>query len=136
MAHIERVDPADFDWSSERGPAEEVRRIARASTANDGASTLNEQAVLQLKHRGLRDASLWLGDGGFALRHGDLVDLAVHPESRGQGVGTALAAEVASEGRKVEAWSHADHPAAAKIAERLRGRAGARAEDHAAVPGR
>lgn len=54
--------------------------------------TLNEQAVLQLKHRGLRDASLWLGDGGFALRQGDIVDLAVHPESRRRGVGTALSA--------------------------------------------
>src|SRR5436305_11633424 len=101
---IEHVDPSDFDWESEEGPAAEVRRIARASTAHDGASTLNEQAVLQLKHRGLRDASLWVSTGstsdggstgghadGFALRHGDLVDLAVHPESRRRGVGTALA---------------------------------------------
>ncbi len=59
---------------------------------NDGATTLNEQALLQLKNRGLRDADLWLGSGGFALRHGDILDLAVHPESRRQGVGTALAA--------------------------------------------
>ena len=116
---IEHVDPADFDWASEDGPAAEVRRIARASTANDGASTLNEQAVLQLKHRGLRDASLWLGDGGFALRHGDIVDLAVHPDSRRQGIGTALAAEVAADGRKVEAWSHADHPGAEHLARRF-----------------
>ena len=116
---IEQVDRADFDWSAEDGPAAEVRRIARGATAHDGTSTLNEQAVLQLKHRGLRDATLWLGDGGFALRHGDIVDLAVHPDSRGRGVGTALAAEVAADGRKVEAWSHADHPAAARIAERF-----------------
>lgn len=114
---IERVDPADFDWTSESGPAAEVRRIARAATAHDGSSTLNEQAVLQLKHRGLRDAALWIGDGGFALRHGDLVDLAVHPESRRHGVGTALAAAVAADGRKVEAWSHGDHPGAAALAE-------------------
>ena len=52
--------------------------------------------LLQLKNRGLRDASLWLGDGGFALRHGDILDLAVHPESRRHGVGTALAAEAAA----------------------------------------
>jgi mycothiol synthase len=116
---IEHVDPADFDWSSEEGPAAEVRRIARAATAHDGASTLNEQAVLQLKHRGLRDASLWLGEGGFALRHGDVVDLAVHPESRRRGAATALGAEVAADGRKVEAWSHADHPGAARLAKRF-----------------
>src|SRR3954469_10641467 len=119
MVQIVRVDPEEFDWSSEEGPAAEVRRIARASTAHDGSITLNEQAVLQLKHRGLRDASLWLGNGGFALRHGDIVDLAVHPESRRHGVGTALAAEVAADGRKVEAWSHGDHPGAARIAKRF-----------------
>jgi mycothiol synthase len=117
------VEPAEFDWSADDGPAAEVRRIARAATAHDGATTLNEQAVLQLKNRGLRDAQLWVstGDltGGFALRHGDVVDLALHPDARGQGIGTALAREVVADGRKVEAWSHADHPAAAKIAERF-----------------
>lgn len=119
MVQILQVDPEEFDWSSETGPAAEVRRIARASTAHDGAITLNEQAVLQLKNRGLRDADLWLGDGGFALRHGDVLDLAVHPESRRQGVGTALAAAALPAGRKVDAWSHGDHPGAARIAERF-----------------
>jgi mycothiol synthase len=119
MVHIDRVSPEDFDWASEAGAAAEVRRVARAATAHDGAITLNEQAVLQLKNRGLRDATLWLGGGGFALQHGDILDLAVHPESRRQGVGTALAAEALASGRKVEAWSHADHPGAAKIAERF-----------------
>jgi len=117
MVQIVRVDPEEFDWSSEDGPAAEVRRIARASTAHDGAITLNEQALLVLKNRGLRDADLWLGDGGFALRHGDVLDLAVHPESRRQGVGTALAAAALPEGRKVDAWSHGDHPGAARLAE-------------------
>ncbi len=119
MVRILQVDPGEFDWSSEDGPAAEVRRIARASTAHDGVITLNEQAVLQLKNRGLRDADLWLGDGGFALRHGDVLDLAVHPESRRQGVGTALAAAALPSGRKVDAWSHGDHPGAARIAERF-----------------
>jgi mycothiol synthase len=116
MVQIERISADDFDWTAEDGPAAEVRRIARASTANDGATTLNEQALLQLKNRGLRDADLWVGSGGFALRHGDILDLAVHPESRRQGVGTALAAEALPAGRKVEAWSHADHPGAAALA--------------------
>jgi mycothiol synthase len=119
MVQIDRISADDFDWSAEDGPAAEVRRIARASTANDGAITLNEQALLQLKNRGLRDADLWLGNGGFALRHGDILDLAVHPESRNQGVGTALAAEALPSGRRVEAWSHADHPGAGRIAERF-----------------
>ena len=80
MVQIRRIDPEDFDWSGEEGPAAEVRRVARASTAHDGATTLNEQALLELKNRGLRDASLWLGGGGFALRHREVLDLAVHPE--------------------------------------------------------
>src|SRR6195952_3998027 len=119
MVQIEQVSAEDFDWSAEDGPAAEVRRIARAATAHDGSITLNEQAVLQLKHRGLRDASLWLGDGGFALRHGDIVDLAVHPESRRQGVGTALPPEVAADGGKGEAWPPADPPGAQQLPRRF-----------------
>jgi mycothiol synthase len=119
MVQIDRIGSEDFDWASEDGPAAEVRRIARASTAHDGAATLNEQALLQLKNRGLRDADLWVGGGGFALRHGDNLDLAVHPESRRQGVGTALARAALPAGHKVEAWSHADHPGAAALAAKL-----------------
>src|SRR4051794_18036058 len=119
MAQIDRISSEEFDWVAEDGPAAEVRRIARASTAHDGATTLNEQALLQLKNRGLRDADPWVGGGGFALRHGDILDLAVHPESRRQGVGTALATEALPAGHKVEAWSHADPPGAAALASRF-----------------
>lgn len=152
MVRIEQVSAEEFDWDAEDGPAADVRRIARAATAHDGSSTLNEQAVLQLKYRGLRNAGLWLalgfqdldkldqrtagdqqgaggdqrgaddqrsGAAGFALRHGDLLDLAVQPDARGQGVGTALAAAALPSGRKVEAWSHGDHPAASRIASRF-----------------
>ena len=123
MTRISQVSGADFDWESEEGPAADVRRIARAATAQDGTSTLNEQAVLQLKNRGLRGAELWLAatdDGpveGFALRHaGDVLDLAVHPEARRQGLGAALAAAAVPAGHKVDAWSHADHPGAERLA--------------------
>jgi mycothiol synthase len=104
------------------GPAEDVRRIAEACDAADGVITLNEQASLQLKHRGLRGARLWLGGDGFALRHGprlELLDLAVHPDVRGRGTGTALARAALSDLGRVEAWSHADDPAAARIANRF-----------------
>lgn len=108
------------------GPATDVRRIAEACDEADGVITLNEQACLQLKYRGLRDASLWLGSSsgtgeaeGFALLHGQILDLAVHPDARGKGVGTALAAAALAATDRVEAWSHADHPAAARIAARF-----------------
>src|SRR4051812_44462007 len=97
MPQIEEVDPDSFDPAG-AGVAAEVRRIAEACDEADGVITLNEQACLQLKYRGLRDASLWVSTGsateagGFALLHGQILDLAVHPEARGNGVGTALAA--------------------------------------------
>jgi mycothiol synthase len=115
---IEQIDPSTFVPEGP-GPAAEVRRIAEACDAADGVITLNEQACLQLKYRGLRDASLWLGDGGFALLHGQILDLAVHPDVRGNGVGTALAAQALASTDKVEAWSHCDHPGAARIAARF-----------------
>jgi mycothiol synthase len=116
---ISRISVEEFDGSTATGPAAEVRRIAEACDAADAVITLNEQACLQLKYRGLRDAALWLGDGGFALLHGQILDLAVHPDSRGNGVGTALAEAALGATDRVEAWSHADHPAAARIAARF-----------------
>jgi mycothiol synthase len=120
---LARIDPSDFDANGGTGPAAEVRRIAEACDEFDSVITLNEQACLQLKYRGLRDAALWLGDGGFALLHGQILDLAVHPDARGNGVGTELAREVlqhaAENVGKVEAWSHGDHPAAGRIASRF-----------------
>ncbi|MFL6157414.1 MAG: mycothiol synthase [Marmoricola sp.] len=119
MSTISLIDPDAFDSASGTGPAAEVRRIAEACDAADGVITLNEQACLQLKYRGLREASLWLGDGGFALLHGQILDLAVHPDARGAGVGTALATAALAGTSRVEAWSHSDHPAAATPAARL-----------------
>ena len=120
---IARIDPQDFDSESGTGPAAEVRRIAEACDLADGVITLNEQACLQLKYRGLRDAALWLGDEGFALLHGQILDIAVHPMARNRGTGTALAklalAEAAATVGTIEAWSHGDHPSAGRIASRL-----------------
>jgi mycothiol synthase len=119
LSPITQIKPEDFDSGSPDGAAAEVRRIAEACDDADGVITLNEQACLQLKYRGLRDASLWLGDGGFALLHGQILDLAVHPDARGAGVGTALAGAALAATDWVEAWSHADHPGAGRIATRF-----------------
>jgi mycothiol synthase len=125
---IEEIDPDEYAASSASGPAAEVRRVAEAADVADGVITLNEQACLQLKYRGLREARLWVarsGEGadrppadGFALLQGEILDLAVHPDARGRGIGTALAGTALATLQRVEAWSHGDHPAAARIAER------------------
>jgi mycothiol synthase len=119
MSQPQQVDPEDFDWTSDEGPGAEVRRVAEAASRADGVPVLNEQAELQLKYRGLRDASLWVADGGFALLHGQVLDLVVHPDRRRRGVGTTLAAAALAPERYVEAWSHADHPGAERLAQRF-----------------
>lgn len=126
MRAIEEIDPEDYAASREArsGVAAEVRRVAEACDEADSVMTLNEQTCLRLKYRGLRDARLWLArrggePAGFALLHQGALDLAVHPEARGDGMGTALAEAALAGVDHVEAWSHADDPAAGRIAERF-----------------
>lgn len=125
MVRITEIDEETFGRNDSTPISAEVRRVAEACDAADGVITLNEQACLLLKNRGLRDARLWvsLGDDGtadgFALLHGHNLDLAVHPDARRQGHGTALAAAALGTIDTVEAWSHADHPAAERIAARF-----------------
>jgi mycothiol synthase len=94
----------------------EVSRIAAAAEAADGASPLDEAARMALVD-GL--ASVVVEDGGFALLHDGDLSLAVHPEHRRRGVGAALLArtETAYDGA-LTAWSHGNHPAAARLAAR------------------
>jgi mycothiol synthase len=102
---------------------------------------LDEAAALRLKHHGLDGSSLWVtGGDGFALAHHASVDLAVAPEARGAGLGRALAAAVLAGNAPVAAWSHGDHPAAARLAaayglERVRELWVMRRPTSAALPG-
>jgi len=94
-----------------------VERIRAASAETDHHDPLDEAARLLLKHHGLEGSRLWLvADSGFAFLHDGALDLAVAPTARGCGFGTALAATAAP--YTTTAWSHGDHPAAAKLAER------------------
>ena len=91
---------------------DEVIRIARAAEAADGTSPLDEAAQMALADG---TVDVVVHDGGFAVRHGGDLSLAVHPEVRGHGVATALLRETAYD-VGVTAWSHGDHPAAARLA--------------------
>jgi mycothiol synthase len=117
----------------DQGLGDAVRRIAADAAREDGREPLNEATLLSLRHHGLEGKALWVArddagtEVGFALaaRPGDGahvdVNLVVAPGSRGAGVGHALAGEVldAFPDSSLTAWSHGNHPAAARIADRL-----------------
>jgi mycothiol synthase len=98
-----------------------VDRVRAAAEEADGASPVDEAALMALAHHGLRGHAFWAaGDDGFALLRGSALDLVVAPTARGAGLGGALAAAaLADEPAGLTAWSHADHPAAAALARRL-----------------
>lgn len=95
-----------------------ARALGTACAAHDGTPPFNDQALVELE-RGERRA---VGDTIALAVVSDRereVELAVHPDHRGQGLGTALASRVADELGAFEAWAHGDLPAARAIAQRL-----------------
>ena len=121
MLPITEADAATFDWSDPGGVAAELRGVVAAATAADPAAPLDEASLLQLRHRGLEGARLWTTPGGFALRRPAELDLVVTPDARGRGLGGDLAAAAladVTDDDALSAWSHGDHPAAARLAER------------------
>ena len=91
----------------------EVIRIADAAEAADGASPLDEAARIALAD-GV--ATVTVERGGFALLHDGDLSLAVHPDDRGRGVGADLLRSTAAYDGGLVAWSHGNHPAAARLA--------------------
>ena len=95
-------------------------RVVAASAEADGVEPLDEAARMSLAHHGLAANALWLAEDGFAVLRGHDLDVAVAPDSRGRGDGRALVeAALAEAPPLLTAWSHADHPAAAHLAEEL-----------------
>jgi mycothiol synthase len=94
--------------------AAEVIWIADAAEATDGASPLDEAARMALADG---TAGVVVRDGGFALLHDGDLSLAVHPDRRGEGIGGGLLQETSYDGA-LTAWSHGNHPAAARLAAR------------------
>src|SRR3712207_1017083 len=129
---VTRPEPEEFDWRTGAAGAADVRRIAAAAEAEDGRAGLHEAGVLTLRNHGLDTGILFLADDGsepqgFAYVHGlygpgrPELDLVVAPAARGRGLGTALAEAALDsvEGIPLTAWSHGNHPAAARVAARL-----------------
>jgi mycothiol synthase len=94
-----------------------MEEIAAAAEVADGAPPLDEATWRALRSHPEQVRAL-RSDDGFALIVGPELSLVVRPEARGQGVGRALLEEALAEAgqESLLAWSHADHPAAARLA--------------------
>jgi len=98
----------------------QIADIAADAEAEDRTSPLDEAAWLALRHRA-DEVAAWVEADGFALVVEDELALVVRPSARRRGTGTRLLdqalAELPDATGPLRAWSHADHPAAARLAE-------------------
>jgi mycothiol synthase len=94
-----------------------VRAITGAAAAVDGAQPLDEGAWRRLtNHAGELEVRVEPGIGMTAV-DGELLHLVVAPDHRRAGVGTRLlTGALGSTTHAWQAWSHGDHPAAARLA--------------------
>ncbi|AIV40961.1 MULTISPECIES: mycothiol synthase [unclassified Curtobacterium] len=101
-----------------------VEMLAAAATAAGEAPPFSDQTLVDV--RAGRAAVVGDERGVAVVRDGEL-ELVVAPEARGQGVGSALVAQVLTPGAGGAtpasdvprlAWAHGDHPAARALADR------------------
>ena len=93
-----------------------IDAIAAEAELEDGADPLDEATRMALAD-GVAVAVV--EPEGFTALHAGELSLVVRPSARGRGVGSALLARVeASYDGPLAAWSHGNHPAAARLAAR------------------
>ncbi len=96
-----------------------IAAIAAAAEETDGAAPLDEATWFALRHPDRHDVRQWAEEDGFAAVSDHSLTLVVHPDARGRGLGGSLLEKAlsATDQQALEAWSHADHPAARRLAE-------------------
>jgi mycothiol synthase len=95
---------------------DEIEAIAADAADSDGADPLDEATRMALADG---TAVVTVEPDGFTLLHAGELSLVVRPAARGRGVGSALLARAeASYDGALVAWSHGNHPAAARLADR------------------
>jgi mycothiol synthase len=95
----------------------DVIGVARLAEAADGVAPLDEATLLALKHHPDR-VRTWGDHRGFGLLVDDQeLAVVVAPHERGAGLGKRLLRQHPLP-EAVTAWSHGDHPAAARLAKR------------------
>lgn len=98
----------------------QVLHVAARAEAEDGTGPLDEATLLEIRMRP-DDVRGWVRAEGFGLLIEDQIHLCVDPDQRDSGVGGELLEALLTDvwpRRSLEAWSHADHPAARRLAAR------------------
>lgn len=98
----------------------QVLHVAARAEAADGTGPLDEATLLEIRMRP-DDVRGWVRPEGFGLLIEDQIHLCVDPDQRDSGVGGELLEALLTDvwpRRSLEAWSHADHPAARRLAAR------------------
>jgi mycothiol synthase len=117
---VRRVEPDEFSWDRPSRVAGAVRAVVEAAERADGTQPLDEAVLLRLRHHGIAGGTLLVSDdppAGFAWVHDGDLAVVVHPDARREGRGRDLV-EMALESADVStAWSHGNHPGAARLAE-------------------
>ncbi|MFD1151274.1 mycothiol synthase [Saccharothrix hoggarensis] len=122
----------DLSWFEELSPrqADEVSGLLGDARAADGVAPVGEAVVLRLRPEARGSNHLLARDGDVLVGYlhldvfGDsdgnkVAELAVHPEHRRRGVGSALVTAVAERAEPLRVWSHGGHPGAAALAAKL-----------------
>jgi len=95
---------------------EDLLAIAREAEIADGATPLDEAAVLTLRHRP-ESVRSWRDPDGFAVLLGSEVSVVVRPSARGKGIGSRLLGQLLAEASgPLVGWSHGGSAAAAALA--------------------
>lgn len=118
----------EFGETGETGDLRELRGLLSAAMEQDGRPEVNQDGPLPREFRGglhllARDGDELIGYGhldtsGDAFGN-QVAELIVHPAHRRLGHGARLVDEIlAKTDRPLRIWSHGDHPAAVRIAEK------------------
>jgi len=116
-------------WTSRIGSAETAAVLAllEAAAAADGVEPVSEPVLLRLRHRRPGDHLLARDGDGTLVGYAALdprpdrptAELAVHPDRRRRGTGTALVdAVVERVGSGLWVWAHGEHSGALALAQR------------------
>nr|WP_255426824.1 mycothiol synthase [Pseudonocardia sp. C8] len=102
-----------------------VHDLLAAAGAADGADPFSEQFLLTLRAGGARDGvhhvvapGATRAVAGYAQLDGEYAELAVHPDERRRGLGTALVEALEGLVADPHVWAHGDLDAAKALAER------------------